>query len=80
MSVGILPGMASYAGSPAATVDATTGAGVAVAPIGTTNLGAKLSLNFGADGGGTVAGTILTFAILYFGVMLAFHALDRNGL
>lgn len=83
MSVGVLPGMGTYSGGamPAVAADqnavASVNAGMAVPRIGTQNIGGKLALSIGADG--TVAGTIFVFAVLYFGVMLAFHQLDRFG-
>lgn len=79
MSVGILPGMASWAAAPAVdtTGSAAVNAGAAVPRLGSQNVGGRLSLSLGADG--TVAGTILVFALLYFGVMAAWHQLDRLG-
>lgn len=82
MSVGILPGMASYAGGSMPSVAADQGtaaisAGLAAPGLGKATAGGKLAINVGADG--TVASTIVVFALLYFGVMLAFHGLEHFG-
>lgn len=79
MSVGILPGMGDWSmPSMDGLANATGAAGLgAQTPMGTTNVGSKLSLSVGANG--TVPMTILLFAVLYFGTMAAWHALERFG-
>lgn len=81
MSVGILPGMVSYASPPAAVAGDQTGMANSAAGIATAGVNVsgnrQLGISIGANG--TVAGTILVFAALYVAVMLCFHQLDRLG-
>jgi hypothetical protein len=75
MSVGLLPGMTTYQNQIAADTSGMGAAGAAL--VNPSTAGGNAALNYSISANATVGGTIIMFALLWFGMVAAYHYLDK---